>query len=442
MQPSPMLDTMRPPLPRGRESRRVVIRRSYTTVGGRREGRERSELSERVRIRDPISARPSIHFEKPVVPFLLFTRTTADATLMSETEPTRAAAGWRRFPRHPATRLPSLRASILAGPDIQVINVARGGLLVESDVRLTPGVGVCLNVTLGDQVYQIAGRVSRVDASLTDGRVKYRAGIALDQEMAIFDLPPLPDASPADAEADRALDDELQERLQPPLESDTASALRAEVHEMKLELEQQREAGAALRQAVDSGETARRQLIDVQAAERSRWAEDRKLLQERARENEEQAATLARKIRSVVEAQRDQAEQHALEKSKLEAEAGEARQQLTELRAVHASLLATISQRLEAFERDRAEWQAERERATSEIEAAERWSSDQQDLLYRIRQQMAGVFSLLDGSPHLLGPRPVARELPPASAAPRELPPGSPAESSETMPSESTALAS
>ena len=223
-----------------------------------------------------------------------------------------------------------------------MINVARGGMLVESDVRLTPGAGVCLNVALGDQVYQVAGRVSRVDASLADGRVKYRAGIALDQEMAIFDLPSLPETSAADAEADRALDTELQERLQPPVESETAVALRAELNELRLEVQQQREAGAALRQAVDSGEAARRQLIDAQAAERTRWADDRKLLQERASENEEQAATLARKIRSVVEAQRDQAEQHALEKSRLEAEANEATQQLTELRAVHASLLATI----------------------------------------------------------------------------------------------------
>jgi len=54
--------------------------------------------------------------------------------LMSDTEPTGAAVSWRRFPRHPATRLPSLRASILAGPDVQVINVARGGIIVDEDL--------------------------------------------------------------------------------------------------------------------------------------------------------------------------------------------------------------------------------------------------------------------------------------------------------------------
>jgi hypothetical protein len=356
---------------------------------------------------------------------------------MPDTEPTPAAVSWRRFPRHPATRLPSLRASILAGPDVRVINVARGGMLVEADVRLTPGAGVCLNVTLGDQVYQVAGRVSRVDASLTAGRINYRAGIALDQEMAIFDLPSSPETSAADAEADSALDAELEERLQPPVESETTAPLRAELNELRLEVQQQREAGVALRQAVDSGEAARRQLIDGQATERTRWADERKLLQERARENEEQAATLARKIRSVVEAQRDQAEQHALEKSRLEAEANEAQQQLTELRAVHASMLATISQRLEAFERDRAEWQAERQRAASEIEAAESWSGDQQDLLYRIRQQMASVFSLLDGSPHLLGPRPVTRELPAGPSVSAQ-----PAVDAEASPSEPAAIAS
>jgi hypothetical protein len=358
---------------------------------------------------------------------------------MSDTDPMQSAVGWRRFPRHPAARLPSLRASILAGPDVRVINVARGGMLVESDVRLTPGSGVCLNVTLGDQVYQVAGRVSRVDASLNDGRVKYRAGIALDEEMAIFDLPPVPDSSSPEAEDDRALDVELQEHLIALPEGDARSeTLRRELADARREAQQQREANDALRQAVDSGEAARRQLMESQAAERARWMEDRKLLQERARDNEEQAANLARKVRSVVEAQRDLAEQHALEKARLEADANEARQQLTELRAVHASLLATITQRLETFERDRAEWQEAQHRAATDLEAAEGWSSDQQDLLYRIRQQMAAVFSLLDGSPHLLGPRPVVRQLAAAAPAPSS---NTPADEGATHPSKTAAIA-
>jgi len=229
----------------------------------------------------------------------------------------------------------------------------------------------------------------------------------------------------------------LATRLQPAAENETAATLRAQLNELRLEVQQQREAGAALRQAVDSGEAARRQLIDGQAAERMRWTEDRKLLQERARENEEQAATLARKIRSVVEAQRDQAEQHALEKSRLEAETNEARQQLTELRAVHASLLATISQRLESFERERAEWHAERLQAMRELDAVESWSSDQRALLQRVRQQMAAAFSLLDQSPHLFGAPPITRELsagsPVATPAPSD---------ADALPSEPAAMAS
>jgi hypothetical protein len=339
---------------------------------------------------------------------------------MSESDSQRVA-GWRRFPRHSATRLPSLRANILAGPDVRVINVARGGMLIECDVRLIPGSGVCLNVTLGDQVYQVAGRVSRVDASLSEGRVKYRAGVALDQEMAIFDLPPGYNLSPADSAADIALDAELEESLHAPVNAEppVSEQVQQELADARREAQEQRDACEALRQAMETGEIARKQLIESQAAERTRWSEDRKVLQERARENEEQAATLARKIRSVVEAQRDQAAQHALETSRLEGEVNEARQQLTELRAVHASLLASVSQRLESFERDRAQWQAEQQRASTELEAAEGWSSEQQDLLYRIRQQMAAVFSLLDGSRHLLEPRPIL-ELP--ASPPRELP--------------------
>jgi hypothetical protein len=352
--------------------------------------------------------------------FLLRSSSTATGVLMSESDPQRVA-GWRRFPRHSATRLPSLRANILAGPDVRVINVARGGMLIESEVRLIPGSGVCLNVTLGDQVYQVAGRVSRVDASLAEGRVKYRAGVALDQEMAIFDLPPGSNLSAAESAADMALDAELEESLHAPPQAELPASeqLQQELADARREAQEQRDACEALRQAMETGETTRKQLIESQAAERTRWSDDRKVLQERARENEEQAAALARKIRSVVEAQRDQAEQHALEKARLEAEASEARQQLTELRAVHASLVATVSQRLESFDRDRGQWQAEQLRASTELAAAEGWCSDQQDLLYRIRQQMAAVFSLLEGSRHLMESRPVL-ELP--ASPPRELP--------------------
>lgn len=104
---------------------------------------------------------------------------------------------------------------------------------------------------------------------------------------------------------------------------------------------------------------------------------------------------------------------------------------------MHASLLATISQRLESFERERAEWQAERLQATRELDAVERWSNDQQALLEGVRQQVATVFSLLDQSPHLFGPPPLTRE--PTAGPPAATPAPNDA---DALPSEPAAMAS
>src|SRR5204863_5112583 len=60
------------------------------------------------------AALPEEFSRKPAGPVLAET-SAGRGELMSESDPLQSAVGWRRFPRHPAARLPSLRASILAG---------------------------------------------------------------------------------------------------------------------------------------------------------------------------------------------------------------------------------------------------------------------------------------------------------------------------------------
>src|SRR5512138_2345449 len=93
----------------------------------------------------------------------------------------------------------SVHANILAGPDVLVLEMSRRELLLEADVRLTPGAGICLNVTIGDANYLAGGRVARVDATLAGGQVRYRAGVVLDNEMPAFDQAAVTTPKPAEA---------------------------------------------------------------------------------------------------------------------------------------------------------------------------------------------------------------------------------------------------
>jgi hypothetical protein len=324
---------------------------------------------------------------------------------MSHADELPPVASWRKHSRHPASLLPSLRASILAGPDVQVVNVSRGGLLVEADVRLSPGSGVCLNVALGDQLYQVGGRICRVDAALANGKVKYRAGIALDEEMAIFDLSP-DQASAAPRLADPVLLEQAdsRERALRDTEAELAS-LRLQLEDERRQMEQQRKTLDTLTDTLKAAESYRAELLAAHAAEQGRWQEERRMLEERARHAEDLAADLAREARLARDSERRTLQQQDEQRSTFERELREYQQQLAELQTVHAALTSATAQRMDEYERERQAWSAREADVASKIETTESWCADQQDLLYQIRRQMTAMFTLLEGRGHLLAER-------------------------------------
>lgn len=324
---------------------------------------------------------------------------------MSHADDLPPVVAWRRHPRHPASLLPSLRASILAGPDVQVVNVSRGGLLVEADVRLSPGSGVCLNVALGDQLYQVGGRICRVDAALVGGRVKYRAGIALDEEMAIFDLTPAPaDAAPQPADPVLVEQADTRERALRDTEAEL-TALRQQLEDERRKLDQQGQTLDTLTDTLRAAESYRAELLTAHAAEQARWQDERRLLEERARHAEDLAADLAREARLARDSERRTQQQQDEQREALERELREYQQQLAELQTVHAALTSATARRLEEYERERRAWSAREADAASKIETTEIWCADQQDLLYQLRRQMTAMFTLLEGRGHLLAAR-------------------------------------
>jgi hypothetical protein len=302
----------------------------------------------------------------------------------------------RGAPRHPAARLPSLRASILAGPDVTVINVSRGGLLVQSDVRLKPGLGICLSLTLDGVIHVLDGKVSHATARFEDQRVVYCVGIALDQETTIFDSVAAGAAPAAPASTSRA---DVAEPVITERDYELELAvLREQLERERREREQEARTLETVRGALESGERLRRELADAHAADRSQWESEQRELVVRTREAEEQAASMAHDMRVARDEARRVARQHAQERAEAEARVREREQQLTELRASQAALLESLTQRLKNYEHRDDATRQQHDRVNAQLTAAEAWGAGQQDLLYRIRQQINVIFALIQGT--------------------------------------------
>jgi hypothetical protein len=346
---------------------------------------------------------------------------------MSETRPIGESAERRRSRRHSAAEL-SVRASILAGPELEVINISREGVLVASDVRLTEGVGICLHVWSNGQHQLLGGRVARVDIS-SDGGRKYRAGIALDADFPPFDLSTGPPAIASDAvEPNQAGARVVQAEL---------TNLRGALEERRRREEDHLRTVEMLKAALRSSERARKEVQQEQAADRAMWDEERRRLQaelelavRHASERDEHLTASAEREERLVEersqwlaerealVERVRAAEAAAAASVLRSSAQEERERLL-VRAIEEerTMLAGLLQekerlfsdleaaRLEADAVRRAREQLEqacrdRERQAQELgarlEATEGWCADQQELIYRLREDMLRSCAMLE----------------------------------------------
>ncbi len=424
----------------------------------------------------------------------------------------------------------SVHANILAGPDVQVIEMSRRDLVLESDVRLSPGAGICLNVTIGGANYLAGGRITKVDATLSAGQVKYRAGVTLDSDMPAFEQPDAQEthteASPpphAGTGEDHAMDAAQQQQLlKTALRSAEAArkelaeelnAERSKWEDLRKTLEQrvaaaEQKVDAAARQ-MNAGKDAAKQseqlLADKHAKEQAAWLTERRNFQEALKQAEtlakqadaqakqveaklkdadarvrdaearwkdsdtraKEAAAAAKEIearakdadakvkealaradqvaRELAAAQQREAaavakrneEQAAWKNDRVtlqdqathaEARAAQATAELAESRDAEQRLqkkikdeeaklmdlvqenerqieeidtiraaLAAAEQTVSRHEQDKQSWTGQKERLTSRLQLTEKWCSDQQDLLYALRQHLGGALSALDG---------------------------------------------
>ena len=103
-------------------------------------------------------------------------------------------------------------------------------------------------------------------------------------------------------------------------------------------------------------------------------------------------------MRVAREEARRAARDHASALAAIEARVRERDQQLAALRAEQAALMESVTLQLQAYEQRDEARQVHQGRVSGQLAATETWCADQQDLLYRIRQQMSAMFALLDGS--------------------------------------------
>ncbi len=101
---------------------------------------------------------------------------------------TNVAKERRAFPRRPASELTFLKSvRLLAGPEVRLVDVSRGGALLESDTPLPPGTRICLRLVTTDTTLLIDGRVLRSRVScLQPGLVRYKSAVQFDEEVALF----------------------------------------------------------------------------------------------------------------------------------------------------------------------------------------------------------------------------------------------------------------
>jgi hypothetical protein len=90
----------------------------------------------------------------------------------------------RKTPRFDPSVIPFLETVYLVGgPEVKLVNISRGGALIESWERFSPGLSIMLKITTAETLYYLKGRVLRYDVSSIDDTVPhYYSAIAFEED--------------------------------------------------------------------------------------------------------------------------------------------------------------------------------------------------------------------------------------------------------------------
>jgi len=102
-----------------------------------------------------------------------------------ERDPKETVTEKRFSARMPPSTIPKLKSvRLVAGPEVTLINISRGGALIETEAHLVPSSSVAIRLVAADAVFLLHGRVLRSHASSFQGSaLLYRSAIAFDEEL-------------------------------------------------------------------------------------------------------------------------------------------------------------------------------------------------------------------------------------------------------------------
>jgi hypothetical protein len=94
----------------------------------------------------------------------------------------------RRYPRLKPSAVPSLKSvSFNQGGEVQVIDISRGGMLLETEVRLRPQMKIHLKLLTIDGLIKLDGSVLRSSITSLKGAPRYQSAIAFDHPFHMLD---------------------------------------------------------------------------------------------------------------------------------------------------------------------------------------------------------------------------------------------------------------
>ncbi len=94
----------------------------------------------------------------------------------------------RRWPRLKPSSVPFLNSvTFNQGSEVHVIDISRGGMLLETEVRLRPEMKIHLKLLTSDGLIKLDGSVVRSSVASLQGVPKYRSAIAFDHPFHMLD---------------------------------------------------------------------------------------------------------------------------------------------------------------------------------------------------------------------------------------------------------------
>ena len=97
-------------------------------------------------------------------------------------------ASRRQYPRLKPSAVPTLKCvTFNQGCEAQIVNISRGGILLETEVRLRPQMKVFLKIVTSDGTIKMEGNIVRSSICSLNGVPRYRSAIAFEHPFLMLD---------------------------------------------------------------------------------------------------------------------------------------------------------------------------------------------------------------------------------------------------------------